>query len=130
MTTDQRLDDIDRRLERLTTISEQVVNRFQGIDARTESIFLALDQLRQRQEASQNQLDQLRQRQEASQNQLDQIRDEQHNLSGLVDALIQAIDRNSTEAATDRAFVRGLQVENHRIWEYLQEQRRGDAGSN
>ncbi|MBD1864544.1 MULTISPECIES: hypothetical protein [Trichocoleus] len=122
MTTDQRLDDIDRRLERLTTISEQVVSRFQGIDARTEAIFLALDQLRQRQEASQNQIERLG--------------EEQHNLTGLVGELIQSIDRTASEAAADRAMmqqmqseVRGLQTENHRILEYLQDQRRGDAGT-
>jgi chromosome segregation ATPase len=122
MTTEQRLNDIDHRLERLTTISEQIVNRIQGIDARTEAIFLALDQLRQRQEASQSQIEKLG--------------EEQHNLTGLVGALIQGIDRTATEAAADRAVmqqmqseVRGLQTENHRILEYLQEQRRGDAGT-
>ena len=122
MTTEQRLNDIDHRLERLTTISEQIVNRIQGIDARTEAIFLALDQLRQRQEASQSQIERLG--------------EEQHNLTGLVGALIQGIDRTATEAAADRAVmqqmqseVRGLQTENHRILEYLQEQRRGDGGT-
>ena len=122
MTTEQQLNDIDHRLERLTTISEQIVNRIQGIDARTEAIFLALDQLRQRQEASQSQIERLG--------------EEQHNLTGLVGALIQGIDRTATEAAADRAVmqqmqseVRGLQTENHRILEYLQEQRRGDGGT-
>lgn len=122
MTTEQRLDDIDQRLERLTTISEQVVSRFQGIDARTEAIFLALDQLRQRQEATQNQIERLS--------------EEQHSLTGLLGALIQSIDRTTTEAAADRVVmqqmqleVKGLQTENHRILEYLQDQRRGDSGS-
>lgn len=121
MTTDQRLNDIDQRLEQLTTISEQIVSRFQGLDARTEAIFLALDQLRQRQEASQSQIERLG--------------EEQHNLTSLVGALIQGIDRTATEAAADRAVmtqmqseVRGLQTENHRILEYLQEQRRGGNG--
>jgi len=122
MTADQRLNDIDQRLEQLTTISEQVVSRIQGIDARTEAIFLALDQLRQRQEASQSQIEKLG--------------EEQHNLTGLVGSLIQGIDRTATEAAADRALmtqmqseVRGLQTENYRILEYLQEQRRGGDGS-
>ncbi|MBW4491433.1 MAG: hypothetical protein KME12_27110 [Trichocoleus desertorum ATA4-8-CV12] len=122
MTTEQRLDSIDQRLERLTTISEQVVARIQGIDARAEAIFLALDQLRQRQEASQSQIERLG--------------EEQHNLTALVGALIQGIDRSAAEAAADRAVmqqmqseVRGLQTENHRILEYLQEQRRDDAGN-
>jgi len=116
MTTEQRFDDVDRRLAALLAVTEANSTQINQLTGSVNALARSVDEMRS---TLSERFDHL-----------------EHQITGLASETVGWFTGVVEQAAADRAVmtqmqseVRGLQTENHRILEYLQDQRRGE-GSN